>query len=136
MTLFTLKKTVAHLILCALLCCAVWLFSDGGSVFAGFMAGFLGAAYLLAAWMAYLRGRGKRLFDFFRREKAPTVPYMYRKEKESPSRMRFFRERHEYDDGGAPDADDDTLDGKAKSRCSALAFVICGAAMLCVSLFL
>ncbi len=136
MTFFTFKKTVAHLILCALLCGAVWLFSDGGSVFAGFMAGFLGAAYLLAAWTAYLRGRGKRLLDFLRREKAPAVPYMYRKEKESPSRLRFFRERHEYDDDGAPDAADATLDEKLKSRFSALAFLICGVSMLCVSLFL
>ncbi|MCE5236297.1 MAG: hypothetical protein ABFC62_00045 [Clostridiaceae bacterium] len=130
MALCTLKKTLLHLTISVLLCLAVWLFSDGGAVYALFMAGFLGAAYLLAAWLAYLKGRGRDVFAFLRRDKTPAVPYAYRREKESPSHLRFFRERHAYDDDGGADG----AGGKIKARCDALSFLICGTVMLALSM--
>lgn len=130
MALCTLKKTLLHITISVVLCFAVWLFSNGGAIYALFMAGFLGAAYLLAAWVAYLKGRGKDIFAFLRPRSAPDVPYAYRRDKEGPSRLRFFRERHAYDDDGGADG----ANHKAKSRCDALSFLICGAVMLAVSL--
>lgn len=131
MALFTLKKTMLHLALSIALCLAVWLFSGGGAVYAAFMAGFLGAAYLLAAWLTFLKTKGKDFFAMLKRKKEPEVPYFHRKDKGSASRLRFFRERHDYDDDGDPAV---PLDKLLRERCAALAFLICGTVMLIASL--
>ncbi len=131
MVLCTLKKTMLHLMMSVLLCLAVWTFSGGGAVYAGFMAGLLGAAYLLAAWLMYLKSRGKDPFAFLKRNKTPSVPYFHRKEKGVSSKLRFFHERHELEDDGLGT---DGSDPKEKSQCGALAFLICGVVMLVMSL--
>ncbi len=132
MTFYTLKKTFLHLSLSVFLCLAVWLFSEHNQVYAGFMAGFLGAAYLLASWLAYLKHKGSDPFAFLKRKRSPSVPYIHRRDKGSASRLRFFRERHEYEDDGADD--DNPLDKNARTRCNAIAFLACGAVMLVLSM--
>ena len=131
MALYALKKTVLHAALCVFICSMVWLFSGGGRVYAGFMAGFLGAAYLLASWAAFMRAKGKDIFAFLRRKREPEVPYFHRKDKGSPSRLRFLRERHDYDDDGveSPRAPDRIT----RARGDALAFLLCAALMLLLS---
>ena len=54
MKAYILRKIILHGCVSAAVCVLLGLFSRGGRLYAGFGAAFLGAAYLLAAWLRWL----------------------------------------------------------------------------------
>ena len=120
------RKLILHLALCAVICLALARFSVGEQLYAGFAAAFLGAAYLLAAWLRWLKSGGTDLMGRFRRKTPPQTPYFH-----SPRTAR----RHESDSlEDERDERDGNLPEPLRLRLDALAFALCGAVMLVVSM--
>lgn len=97
----------------------------------GFVAAFMGACWLLAAWVQYLKSNGVDFFRGFRRE-AREVPYYLRAEKDRKPRLSINGNRHSFDDGLNESAD---LSGEGASersmrRANMWAFLIAGTVLL------
>ena len=84
--IYILRKSVVVLAVSSLIVLAMGLFSVGSWTYAGFAAAFLGAAYLLNAWVKYMRARGRRVLPGRRQARSLTLrsrraPYFHRNEK-------------------------------------------------------
>jgi len=122
------RKLLLHLALCAVICLALARFSVGGALYAGFAAAFLGAAYLLAAWLRLLKGGGTDLLGRLKRKAPPKTPYFH-----SPHAVR----RHESDSLEDEQTErQGELPPELALRLDALVFALCGAVMLAVSLLI
>lgn len=111
--------------LCALL--RLWA---AHPAYPGFLAGLLGALWLLAAWLKYLKSRGTDVFSGFRRQRRE-VPYFLRSPRSRRPRLTLSGVWHAYDDdlGDAPAFPE-------QLRLDALACLISACALLLASQFL
>lgn len=133
---FALRKTLTNLIVCLVLYALVARFSQGGQVYAGWLAGVLGACYLLAGWLAFLRTKGSRPFQAFRRKYPPEVPDSLKNPGFMARRRRsLFGLSYLENDSLREEAEDDLSDLPEKSRflVSALIYTVLGVAMLILS---
>lgn len=129
------KKLALHLGVSAATCAAVWVFSAQGRLYAGFAAGFLGAAYLLAGWLRYLKAGGTDILSRLRRKSGPQVPYFHRNDKTRTPGVLPTKRRFDYADGLEEERQDSLreIPPKLRLRAEAAAFTLCGAAMMVVS---
>jgi len=70
MFVYTLKKFAYHMAVCAVIWLLIDRLSPQGRLYAGWFAGFLGAAYFLAAWLSFLKKQGYELFTAAAQETA------------------------------------------------------------------
>jgi hypothetical protein len=135
--LYFVRKTLVRAGVGAALCLLVGLFSAGGRLYSGFASAFLGAAFLLAAWLKLPRPGGGGILGRLWSEKAPGVPYFHQKDKDGRAGI-FPGRRGERDPGERPfGGDRQQGDGRAegrRQRCDAAAWAVCGAAFLLASL--
>lgn len=131
------KKFIWHLVACLLVWGLVRALLPEGRLYAGWMAGFLGACYLLAAWLAWLRGRGTDLGALLRRKRPPEAPYYLRAEKDRKPRLSALRGSRHFFDDDLEDAVDaaDPLPRREREQVRFLAFLATGLAMMTLSFF-
>lgn len=75
---YVLKKSSWHLAVGLLGYVAVAALTPQGRIYAGWFSGFLGACYLLAGWVSWMKGDGTDLPALIRRKRPPEVPYYLR----------------------------------------------------------
>lgn len=121
---------------------AVWLcvrlLSPGGSVYAGWTAGLLGACYLLAGWVSWMKCRGTDLSALLRRKRPPEVPYYLRgTDKTVRTRLSLNGNRHTFDDDLAETADPLSEEHPKETlwRIRAAAWAAVGVTLLILSAF-
>jgi len=136
-----LSKSVVILVVSSLIVLAVGLFSVGGWIYAGFAAAFLGAAYLLSAWVKFMRTRNRRVLpDFGRASRSRSrelrrAPYFHRKEKTDRPGVRSVG--YHFNDSLEDEAEGDgRLPAPLRQRAAAAAYAICGALLLIASIFI
>ena len=135
---YFLKKLIWHAALGVFIFLIVKKFSPLGSVYAGWTAGFIGACYLLAGWLRYLKSKGTDLLALIRRRGKPEVPYYLRgPEKLRKTKLSFNGNRHVFDDDEEEilAQDEFAKDPISQLRISALAFACTGALLLLLSFF-
>jgi hypothetical protein len=136
MARYVVKKIFWHLLWGAAVWLLIDLFSPAGARYAGWFAGFLGACYLLAGWLSWLRSRGTDLSRLLRRKRAPEVPYYLRgPEKDRKTRLSINGNRHFFDDDLADSAAERVtgVPRDALARWKALAFLVVGVLLLTLS---
>lgn len=128
MVRYVFKKLLYHMCACLLVWFLIAEFSAGGRLYAGWFAGFLGACYLLAGWLSYLKSKGTDLAGLLRRKSAPETPYYLRGAgKERRPRLRLSGIRHAFDDGLAEAEEQDAPFPKAtRYRLNAVAWAVNG----------
>ena len=138
MTAYILKKILLQGCISAALCALMGLFSRGGRMYAGFAAAFLGAAYLLAAWLRWLRAGGTDLLRLLRRRETPQVPYFHQRDKLKTPGVWPGRGKFAYEDSLDSERQqrDSALPAPSRQRGEAAAFGVCGLALLAVSLLI
>ncbi len=100
------KKYLWHVAFGAAVWLAVRLLSPSGSVYAGWTAGLMGACYLLAGWISWMKCRGTDLSALLRRKRPPEVPYYLRgADKSVRPRLSLNGTRHTFDDDLTETAD-------------------------------
>lgn len=109
----------------------LWLVADcfvTVRAYSGYLAAFMGACFLLAAWIQYMKSKGTDIFRGLRRRKQPEVPYYLRGEKVKKTRLGIFGNRHTFDDDLDENADIDSadLDEAQRRRINAAAFLVTG----------
>ncbi|MBQ9535850.1 MAG: hypothetical protein IJU78_08405 [Clostridia bacterium] len=121
---------------------AVWLlvrvFSPQGRVYAGWTAALLGACYLLAGWISWLRRRGTDFGALLRRRRPPETPYYLRgADKSVRPRLSLNGSRHTFDDDLAETADalGEAFDKDDIHVIRAVAWAAAGATLLLLSAF-
>ncbi len=132
------KKFIWHAALGVFVWLIVRRFSPLGSVYAGWTAGLMGACYLFAGWLRYLKSRGTDLIALIKRRGKPEVPYYLRgPEKLRKTKISFSGNRHVFDDDEEEilGRDDFAKDPVRQLRVSALAFACNGALLLLLSFF-
>ncbi|MGI6666520.1 MAG: hypothetical protein ACOX5Q_03550 [Bacillota bacterium] len=136
MTAYAVRNLVWHLTACLAACMVIGRFSPEGRVYAGFMAAFLGTAYLLAGWLAYLKSIGTDLVSKFKGKLPPEPPYFHRREKTRKPLLRLGRNVHPIDDDLAETADDRSggIPPNQRHRIDAACFAAVGLTMLVLSL--
>ena len=121
------KKTLINLAIGTILSTAVAGLATEGKRSGGYMAAFLGAVYLLWAWITYSKIGGGLLTRLKFLQK-PEVPYFHRRDKQT-----------RYDDSLAEE-NQDRLDAilpiPARYRADAIAYLMCGAVLLVLSMIL
>lgn len=136
MARYLAKKIGGTLAMGALLCVAVGLWSREGRVYAGFLAAFLGAAFLLTAWLRVLKAKGTDLFGRLRRKENTGVPYFHRGDKEKRAGLRPGRDRRGPQDSIAFEQEENAPELQLRMRWDAIAYSACGVAFLLVSLMI
>lgn len=131
-----LKKTLYNLAVCLALYTVVRQFSRGGPVYAGWLVGFLGACYLLAAWLAFLRSKGSRSFRGLKRTRPQQPPHSLR----NPGYMArrgpgLFGPRYPEDDSLEEESEDEPngVPEHAHFRVRAMVYGTVGVLMLILS---
>ncbi len=135
---YILRKIILHGCVSAAVCVLLGLFSRGGRLYAGFGAAFLGAAYLLAAWLRWLKAGGTDLLRLLKRREARQVPYFHQRDKQKTPGAWPGRGKFPYEDSldSERQQKDSVLPAQARLRGDAAAFGLCGAVLLAVSLFI
>lgn len=136
MALYTVRKTMIHLALSGGICVLIGVLSAHGRVYAGFAAAFLGAAYLLSAWLRFLKSSGTDVGAWLRRKAPPGVPYFHRREKQSKSGLYGGKDRFEDSLTDEQNEREEHLPLKVRLRGDALSFVLCGVLLLVSSLYI
>lgn len=131
---YTMKKTMIHLALSGGICALIGVLSAHGRIYAGFAAAFLGAAYLLSAWLRFLRSSGTDVGAWLRRKAPPGVPYFHRRDKQGKSGLYGGKSRFEDSLADEQDERDEYLPLKTRLRGDALSFILCGTLLLISSL--
>ena len=134
---FIIKKIAIILASSAVLCLLVSTFSKGGRLYAGFTAGFLGAAFILASWSNLLRANGRRMFPFLRRQSSPAVPFFHQNEKKL--RLGFFSGKSFFADSLEDETEEylnEMLPFPVRLKALAVSYAICGAVMFAASFFI
>lgn len=113
----------------------LWLIADcfvTVRAYSGYLAAFMGACFLLAAWIQYMKSKGRDIFRGLRRRKGPEVPYYLRSEKVKKTRLGIFGSRHDFDDDLDENADADVANANESERhkLNAAAFAVTGALLL------
>ena len=136
MTRFIIQKIAIVLCVSAAAVIATGFFSTGGRTYAGFMAALLGAAYLLNAWVKFMKARGRMGLPRFKFKSPPEAPFFHRSDKTERPAFRFMG-RHFNDslDEEMEDALNESLPGPLRLKASAAAYAVCGVLMLSASLF-
>lgn len=121
---------------------AIWLilnrFSALGQVYAGWFAGLLGACYLLAGWLDWLKSRGTDLGKLLRRKRPPEVPYYLRgADKSIRPKLGIGGNRHTFEDdlSDGPETAEAGLGKKQTLISRAGAFAAVGVFLLALSAF-
>lgn len=136
MALYTIKKTIIHLALSGGICALIGVLSAHGRLYAGFAAAFLGAAYLLSAWLRFLKSSGTDVGAWLRRKAPPGVPYFHRRDKQGKSGLYGGKGRFEDSLADEQNDRDEHLPLKIRLRGDALSFVLCGILLLVSSLYI
>ena len=146
---FILSKSIVILAVSSLIVLAMGLFSAGGWTYAGFAAALLGAAYLLNAWVKFMRARNRRVLPNFRRMSRTLLrglrraPYFHRKEKTDRPGIRSVG--YHFEDSLEDEAEDDSeyeaegegrLPVALRLKAASAAYAICGVVLLIASLFI
>lgn len=135
MVKFVAKKCLWHICLGILVWLVVCAFSSWGRIYAGWMAGLMGACYLLAGWLSWLKSKGTDLMSLIRRKKPPEVPYYLRGvDKNIKPKIGIGGNRHKFDDE-KPSEEDSDMDRNQLFRGRAFAWGIAGAFLLFLSAF-
>lgn len=131
------QKLIAHFAACL----AAWLllrrFAPQGELWAGWALGVLGACYLLAGWLAFLKTRGTDVASRLRRTHTET-PYALRgPEKQRRTALSLNGNRHVFDDDLDDCAahSDDALPLPARSLARAIAWGALGVILLLWSMW-
>ena len=136
---YIIKKLLLHGCISACLCVLMGLFSRGEWLYAGFTAAFLGAAYLLAGWLRWLRAGGTDVLRLVRRKNAHQVPYFHQRDKQKIPGIWPGKGKFVYEDSLESEAqeryDSEVPPGK-RLQADAAAFGLCGVALLVISLFI
>ena len=132
--IYALKKAAFNFCLCVI----VWFAADRLAAeprYAGWIAAFVGACYLLAGWLQYLKSNHVDIVARFRRRKSKETPYFLRGEKQAKTRIGFNGNRHDFDDDmeTAAEAEDDDIPVEQRRRLTALVYLIVGIVALCWS---
>ncbi|MGI5977565.1 MAG: hypothetical protein ACOX68_07725 [Candidatus Limivicinus sp.] len=99
MILFIIKKFIYHLLIGICICVLIFFFSNGGRLYSGWFSALLGACYILAAWLLFLKSRGSDITKVFRRTPTDSVPYYLRgPNKEYSPKLRFNGVKHVIED--------------------------------------
>ncbi len=138
MTAYIFRKILLHGCVSAALCVLLGLFSRGGRLYAGFGAAFLGAAYLLAAWLRWLKAGGTDLLRLLRRREVQQVPYFHQRDKLKTPGVWPGRGKFPYEDSLDSERQqrERGLPPRSRLQGDAAAFGVCGLALLAVSLFI
>ncbi|HHW27183.1 MAG TPA: hypothetical protein GXX23_07580 [Firmicutes bacterium] len=133
---YAIRNLVWHLAACLGVCWAVGRFSSEGPVYAGFMAAFLGSAYLLAGWLAYLKSIGTDLVSKLKGRQPPEVPYFHRKQKTRRPLLRLGRKIHTIDDDLAETVNDQAggIPPDRRHKIDAACYAVVGLMLLVLSL--
>ena len=131
MWFLTLKKAG----FCVAASFVIWLVADcfvAVRAYSGYLAAFMGACFLLAAWLQYVKSKGSDIFRGLRRRKEPEVPYYLRGEKVKKTRLSIFGNRHTFDDDLDENADvnSDDVNDKERHKINAAAFLVTGLLLL------
>ena len=138
--IYIIKKTLINLAIGIGLSVvtAFFLTADDGRPYGGYLAAFLGAIYLLMAWISYSRQKGG-LFANFKLTRKREPPYFLRQDKQQ-HRKAFPLVTYRHDDDGLEEENQDRLDEllpkPARFRADAISYLICGISLLCLSLFI
>ena len=135
---YVAKKTLWHLGAGLLVWLLVGAFSAWGRIYAGFAAGFLGACYLLAGWLCWMKAGGTDLMGRIRRQKPPEVPYYLRGvDKADKPRWGIGGNRHTFADEEPEPANlpPEGTAPKAELKGKALSWALAGVLLLLLSAF-
>jgi len=105
---------------------------------AGWFAGFLGACYLLAGWVCWMKGDGTDLPALLRRKRPPEVPYYLRGvDKTIKPKWGIGGNRHTFEDEETESANvmPEELSPKGQLRLRGISLAAVGVLYLLVSFF-
>lgn len=105
---------------------------------AGWFAGFLGACYLLAGWVCWMKGDGTDLPALIRRKRPPEVPYYLRGvDKTIKPKWGIGGNRHTFEDeeGEPSNLPPEELSPKGQLRLRGISLASVGVLFLLVSFF-
>ena len=136
MVRYLAKKCVWHLAVGLLGYIAVAALAS--RMHAGWFAGFLGACYLLAGWVCWMKGDGTDLPALMRRKRPPEVPYYLRGvDKTIKPKLGIGGNRHTFEDEeDAPsNLPPEELSPKGQLRLRGVSLALVGLLFLLLSFF-
>ena len=135
---YAVKKILWHGGIGVILWLALNQFSLLGRIYAGWFAGLMGACYLLAGWLNWLKTRGVDLGKLLRRKRPPAVPYYLRGvDKSIRPKLGIGGNRHTFEDGlfHGQEAEEAGLGERQACFSRAAAFAAVGMFLLILSAF-
>ena len=130
------KKCIWHLGIGILGYLAVTVFAS--RMHAGWFIGFLGACYLLAGWVCWMKGDGTDLPALMRRKRPPEVPYYLRGvDKAIKPKWGIGGNRHTFEDEEVESANlmPEDLSPKGQLRLRGVSLALVGVIFLLFSFF-
>ncbi len=133
------KKSLIFLVSSLLACAVISRLSDGGLIYAGFLAAFIGAAFLLGAWLSFMKARGGDIAAMFKRKPRQEVPYIHRRDKTRAPGVMKGKYKYLIDDDMEEDERqrrDEILPPDKYHMAVAASRMACGIVMLLVSIYI